>query len=106
MCNMKVFWVIDLVCVYIIRDKIWLLGEFVEIQFFKYRRFILCCFDELSFLILDKLLNEYVLMLCFFDNCLLILRFDDERFDEMMINNQNCFDVCCILLYRLKFWIK
>lgn len=94
---MKVPWAIDPVRVYIIRDKTRLSGESVETQLSKYRRSISCCLDELSSMISDKSLNEHVLMSRSLDNCLLISRFDDERFDEMTINNQNCPDVCRIL---------
>lgn len=97
---MKVPWAIDQVRVYIIRDKTRLSGESVETQLSKYRRSISCCLDELSSMISDKSLNEHVLMSRSLDNCLLISRFDDERFDEMTINNQNCPDVCRILSHR------
>lgn len=103
---MKVPWAIDPVRVYIIRDKTRLSGESVETQLSKYRRSISCCLDELSSMISDKSLNEHVLMSRSLDNCLLISRFDDERFDEMTINNQNCPDVCRILSHRPKSWIK
>lgn len=104
---MKVPWAIDPVRVYIIRDKTRLSGESVETQLSKYRRSISCCLDELSSMISDKSLNEHVLMSRSLDNCLLISRFDDERFDEMTINNQNCPDVCRILSHRpFESWIK
>lgn len=103
---MKVPWAIDPVRVYIIRDKTRLSGESVETQLSKYRRSISCCLDELSSMISDKSLNEHVLMSRSLDNCLSISRFDDERFDEMTINNQNCPDVCRILSHRPKSWIK
>lgn len=99
---MKVPWAIDPVRVYIIRDKTRLSGESVETQLSKYRRSISCCLDELSSMISDKSVNEHVLMSRSLDNCLLISRFDDERFDEMTINNQNS----VVFYHRPKSWIK
>lgn len=93
---MKVPWAIDPVHIYVIRDKTRLSGESVETQLSKYRRFISCCLDELcwnSSMVSDKSLSEHVLLPHSLDNCLLISRFDDERFDEMTINNQRSPDV-------------
>lgn len=106
---MKVPWAIDPVHIYVIRDKTRLSGESVETQLSKYRRFISCCLDELcwnSSMVPDKSLSEHVLLPRSLDNCLLISRFDDERFDEMTINNQSSLDVCGFISHRPKSWIN